>query len=471
MVQVPHHLASVQFIAVFGCSNLSAIMLPKETICCHTQPQNGAKRIGQLVPNFFVEFRFHGYAKRQLKGLIHEVARQFRVRGATKYRPVPHMALFYGGPGTVDIRKVCDAVEKAAKNYSLVPFKVDGFEWHDGEEGKVIAAAIKASPELRQLREALADELSNTCSLHRFDAQPDFWFHTTIAFKDIDQKFDRIWHYLSRKEKPYVNQHLIRITVLNRERKIEREYDLLFKRWLNRREALDNGLYRKTVNRLAELTGEPLEVKVSLWHRIVEYVQHLRGKKSLYLIGDTHFDHGNIIKYVNRPFRNTEEMNKTLVTMWNALVAPRDTVYFLGDWSFGRGSRPPKYWVNRLRGHIKTIKGSHDTSDDKDINMLEFDELHYKGYRFLLIHNPDPHDPRQTENQKQKLVNWHGWIIHGHKHNNDLKDYPFINGERKTINVSVELLRYQPLNIDKLLSLDIDSIRRMETISSQAERW
>lgn len=420
------------------------------------------------MPNFFIEFRFQGYAKYQLRGLIREVAHKFRVHGATRYRPVPHMALFYGGPETVDIRKVCDAVEKAAKNYSLVPFEIDGFEWRDGKEGKVLGVGINASPGLKQLRQALADELSDICSLHRFDAQPDFWFHTTVAFKDIDQKFDRIWHYLNKKEKPHNNQHLIRITVLNHARKIEQEYDLILKRRLDRREALSKNLYQKTVNKLEELTGEsePLEAKISLWH----FIRRLFGKKHLYLIGDTHFDHGNIIGYVNRPFQNAEEMNKTLVARWNATVLASDTVYFLGDWSFGRESRPPKYWMDRLQGCIKSIKGSHDP-DDELLKMLEFYELSHKGYRFLLIHNPDSDDPKQTENQKRKLEDWHGWIIHGHKHNNDLKDYPFINGERKTINVSVELIDYRPLDIDRLLSLHIDSIKRMETLNSQPEKW
>lgn len=411
------------------------------------------------MPNFFIEFRFRGYAKYQLKGLIREVATKFRVRGATKYRPVPHMALFYSSSGTTDIRKVYDAVERVGKNYSLVPFKVEGFEWHEGEEGKVLAAGINASPELKQLRQALADELSNICALHRFDTQSNFWFHTTIAFKDIDQKFDRIWHYINKKEEPYINQHLIRITVLNHERKIEREYDLMLKRCLSRREALSKSLYQKTVNKLAELIGEPVEAKVSLWHQVTEYVQRLLGKKSVYLIGDTHFDHGNIIKYCNRPFQNAEEMNKTLVTKWNAMVSPSDTVYFLGDWSFGRGSRPPRYWVRKLKGHIISIRGSHD-NDVKGFKVFSSKVLRYKGYNFLLIHDPD-----------SRATPWHSWMIHGHKHDNDLRDYPFINGDRKTINVSVELLGYQPLNIDKLLSLNIDSIKRMETINSQPERW
>jgi calcineurin-like phosphoesterase family protein len=135
-------------------------------------------------------------------------------------------------------------------------------------------------------------------------------------------------------------------------------------------------------------------------------------------------------------------MDRVLVKNWNNTVKPKDTVYFLGDWAFGRGSRPASYWIRRLNGHIISIR-----------------ILNYDGRKLLLIHNPD-----------KKHRTWHDWVIHGHKHNNSRK-YPFINGKLKTINVSVELTNYRPVSIDYILSLNIDSIRRMETINSKPERW
>jgi hypothetical protein len=49
--------------------------------------------------------------------------------------------------------------------------------------------------------------------------------------------------------------------------------------------------------------------------------------------------------------------------------------------------------------------------------------------------------------------------------------YPFINGGRKTMNVSAELTNYKLVSLEYLLSLDLDSIKRMRTIDSQPERW
>lgn len=412
------------------------------------------------MPNFFVEFRFHGYAKHQLKGLIHEVAREFRIRGAIRYRPVPHMALFYGSQGMVDIRKLCAAVKKVGEKYILVPFKVEGFGWDNGEEGKVIAANMTASPELKKLRQELAEELSKICTPHRFDTKPNFWFHSTIAFKDIDGKFDRIWRYLNKKQTVSINQHLVRITVLKNS-KIIGEYDLELKRWLSRWQVIPPyGWYwwRKTMNKLRELHDSSQKRKPSLWKRIISRIKSIGIKKSIYVIADTHFDHKNIIRYCSRPFRDTRQMNKTIMRNWNNTVKAEDIVYFLGDWAFGRGHKPARYWYRRLKGRIVSIRGSHDLRE-KGLWFEVFKVLQYRGYSFLLIHDPN------------KAGGWHNWIIHGHKHNNNMMNYPFINGDRKTINVSVELINYQPLDVEHLLSLSIDSIRRMETINSQPERW
>ena len=164
----------------------------------------------------------------------------------------------------------------------------------------------------------------------------------------------------------------------------------------------------------------------------------------IYLIGDLHLDHTNIIKYCNRPFSSVEEMNETLVKRWNETVTVEDTVYYLGDIAYGRGSRDGSWWWQKLNGNKILIKGNHDRKESirgiTPVHKWHIAEL--GGVRFLLIHSPDYDKPE-----------WDGWMIHGHHHNNFPELYPLVNKEKKTINVSAEMLDYYPLSLNELLNL------------------
>ena len=51
----------------------------------------------------------------------------------------------------------------------------------------------------------------------------------------------------------------------------------------------------------------------------------------IYIISDTHFNHENIIKYCNRPFKDINEMNDAIIDNWNRIVKKDEIVYHLGD--------------------------------------------------------------------------------------------------------------------------------------------
>jgi len=161
---------------------------------------------------------------------------------------------------------------------------------------------------------------------------------------------------------------------------------------------------------------------------------------TIFLISDTHLNHKNIIKYCNRPFTSVEEMNDVIVKNWNSVVKEDDTVHFLGDLCFPRGYKTAEWWLSQLNGKINaTIKGNHDK---KGIDSYF---LEYKGYTFKLVHFP------------QNRGDWDGVLLHGHIHNNNVKEYPFINYENKTVNVSVEMIDYTPISIEDLISKNLIS--------------
>ena len=80
-----------------------------------------------------------------------------------------------------------------------------------------------------------------------------------------------------------------------------------------------------------------------------------------FFTSDLHFGHKNIIKYCDRPFGNTTEMNEAIVTNWNSVVKPEDIVYILGDISFASVQETTKL-LSQLNGILYLIRGNHDTN-------------------------------------------------------------------------------------------------------------
>jgi calcineurin-like phosphoesterase family protein len=111
--------------------------------------------------------------------------------------------------------------------------------------------------------------------------------------------------------------------------------------------------------------------------------------------------------------------------------------------------------------------GNHDLEGDlrylEDAEYFDaaFPVMTFFSYRkrnFLLVH-----DPRDVPRW------WNGWVIHGHHH--WMPEYPFIDGKNKNINVACELVNYTPVSLDKILSLDFERIKKMDTIESEPEFW
>ncbi len=391
---------------------------------------------------YLIEYRFSGQAKSYIKELIYEVSKKFGVTGVVRQRPVPHITLF--GPFSTKYEdQMVWKIKSVCKNYDLVSFKLQGFVGYEGKN--IIVIGIEPSEELKKLRKDISNTLMpivDDYPLH--DEVDDFFFHTTIAFSDVsDEQFGAIWEYLRKKEEPRFRHHVLRVTVL-KNRRILTEYDLMQRRSLYRAEALDKKEWEKTRDIFFRKTGV-YAPKSNFLDKLRCYLVRRSKKNNVYLISDLHLDHTNIIEYCDRPFKSKWHMNSTILRNWNNTVKNCDVVYFLGDMAFGRNSHPAHYWIDKLRGKIIFIKGSHDR-----IRATKYHILEYNGNRFLLIHDP-----------KDVPIGWNDWVIHGHYHNNHLDTYPFINGEKKTINVSVELLDYTPISIDDLLKLDINTIQKI----------
>lgn len=174
-----------------------------------------------------------------------------------------------------------------------------------------------------------------------------------------------------------------------------------------------------------------------------------------FAISDFHVGHFNVLKYGDRPFKDLAEMHRELIRRWNSVVGPRDTVYFVGDFSFG-SKEFAKEFLSKLNGEKILIKGNHDGSVTrmKEMGFKEvFDrlEMEIAGTTVLFCHYPYAPDVEPTE-YKLKYMNlrpkYEGkWLCHGHVHNRWKFARP------KMINVSCEAVDYTPISFEQIAEI------------------
>lgn len=172
---------------------------------------------------------------------------------------------------------------------------------------------------------------------------------------------------------------------------------------------------------------------------------------TLYLISDFHLDHANIIEYCSRPFDDVEEMNAELIQRWNQVVEPDDTVLYLGDFGWWDIENIIGFY-EQLNGEMVLVRGNHDEFGVGEVPfvVVESCTIEHGGYEFYCEHRPCD----VPEN-----ASW--WHIHGHKHNNHVDEFPFLNPSEQRVNVSCELLSYTPISIDELVVF-LDRGERMD---------
>lgn len=171
------------------------------------------------------------------------------------------------------------------------------------------------------------------------------------------------------------------------------------------------------------------------------------NEKKVFITSDTHFDHGRIIQYENRPFNSTHEMNEEMIKRWNNKVTNNDTVIHLGDFCFGNKDATTNI-VSKLNGKKILIMGNHDrTHGIKWFIDCGFDEVYkypilYKEF-FILSHEPITY-------LKAPFIN-----LYGHIHGSP--NYPTFT--RNSSCVCVERWNYTPINFNTIL-LNLERLQR-----------
>jgi hypothetical protein len=97
------------------------------------------------VTHYFIEFRFQGKAKHEMKKMIYEIDRKFNLNRTKIKRPIPHatiIAPFY----TNNQKQLVKDFKSVCEKYQLIKFKIDGYGHF--EKSKVVYINIKPSDSL-----------------------------------------------------------------------------------------------------------------------------------------------------------------------------------------------------------------------------------------------------------------------------------------------------------------------------------
>lgn len=165
---------------------------------------------------------------------------------------------------------------------------------------------------------------------------------------------------------------------------------------------------------------------------------------TVHFTADLHLYHTNILKFCDRPFKTTEEMNTVLVKNWNQTVQDDDHVYICGDLTLCKSDRAVSI-LKQLRGTKYLIEGNHD---EKCLKNDEFRNCFEWIRQLADIKIPDPDAIREEQHivlchfaMRVWNKSHHGsWCLHGHSHGT-LKpegksvdigvDSPYITGKRE----------------------------------------
>lgn len=164
---------------------------------------------------------------------------------------------------------------------------------------------------------------------------------------------------------------------------------------------------------------------------------------AVWFTSDTHFGHGAIIRLAQRPFDGVEAMDAAMIARWNATVAPDDTVWHLGDFSYRGGTGIDAYRA-RLNGRIHLIAGNHDDTSNGRLaglfaSVQEIAVIDVDGQPLALCHYPMREWPRAWSG---------GWHLHGHVHGiYDQEPHGF------SLDVGVDSHGFRPIGIKRIAEL------------------
>jgi calcineurin-like phosphoesterase family protein len=160
---------------------------------------------------------------------------------------------------------------------------------------------------------------------------------------------------------------------------------------------------------------------------------------AIFFTSDTHFGHGGARALYRRPFDSIAAMDEAMVARWNAVVAPTDTVWHLGDFAIKQSAERVADLLARLNGAKHLVTGNNDppttTEQPGWTSRQPYAELEIEGTTLVLCH----YAFRTWRDMGKGALN-----LHGHSHGR-LKPQP------RQVDVGVDVWDFHPVTLAQIL--------------------
>lgn len=179
--------------------------------------------------------------------------------------------------------------------------------------------------------------------------------------------------------------------------------------------------------------------------------------QDIFFISDLHHKHKHVIEFDKRPYKDLDEMHRSIVKNWNKKVCKDSIVYILGDLSFSSSKCKIGEFLDSLNGQKHLILGNHDhcINENREYFIRNNHLLSIDYYNSILIEDIDAHNGKQQIILSHyPMIDWHScgrgsWQLHGHSHgnliqtNNEIYNY-------KTHDVGLPVNNYEPLSYSEI---------------------
>lgn len=177
----------------------------------------------------------------------------------------------------------------------------------------------------------------------------------------------------------------------------------------------------------------------------------------IWFTSDLHFFHDRILDFHPRRkelFGKTiEEAKEAMIQLWNSRVDKKDTIYILGDLSFGTIEDKRKLF-QRLNGNKVLILGNHDKVPDHlkcyFNHITQIKNMTFKKSVYNFLHRDIEmimcHFPMLSWEHKDK----NSVMIHGHCHGKVDEINKNSDDLRFDVGLDSELANYNLISLEKL---------------------